>query len=66
MEPATNGVMIRYCKKIEKTTGKGTYDNCSYDYPNEVFEKGDDESYDEMLDRATSRFKELWKESYQK
>lgn len=60
MEPATNGVIISYCVKKEKTGGKGTYDNCSYDYKKEVYDFDTDEK---DLDGAFDRFKELWKEA---
>lgn len=68
MTPAENGIVIDYCKRTEKS-GKSTYDNCSYEYPKEVFEyekneSGEKESNDDVLERAMKRFKELWKESH--
>lgn len=66
MEPATNGVIISYCVKKEKPANKGTYDNCSYDYPKEVFDFDQDDAgkKTEGFDKAFERFKELWKEAH--
>jgi hypothetical protein len=66
MEPATNGVIISYCVKKEKAAGKGCYDNCSYEYPKEVFDfdGSDATTKKEGFDKAFERFKELWKEAH--
>lgn len=65
MEPATNGVIISYTQKTEKA-GKGTYDNCSYDYKKEVYDFDTKEEGENKkdLDGAFERFKELWKEAH--
>ena len=66
MEPATNGVIISYCVKKEKT-GKNTYDNCSYDYKKEVYDFDTDEKESgekKDIDGAFERFKELWKQAH--
>lgn len=65
MEPATNGVIISYCIKKEKTS-KNTYDNCSYDYKKEVydFDAKEEGENKKDLDGAFERFKELWKEAH--
>lgn len=65
MEPATNGVIISYTQKTEKP-GKGTYDNCNYDYKKEVydFDKEEEGEGKKDLDGAFERFKELWKEAH--
>jgi len=54
METADNGVIICYTQK--KKTGKGKYDNYSYDYKKEVFDFDDEEDSKEAFDR----FKELF------
>lgn len=64
MEPAKNGVIISYCEKTEKKGSKGTYDNCSYSYPKEVYDFDSDETKDAKFDEAFNRFKELWKQAH--
>lgn len=54
MQPAENGVIISYCKKKEPKY-KGSYDNCTYEYPKEVFNSPEE---------AFMRFKELWMEAF--
>jgi hypothetical protein len=51
MTPADNGVIISYCKKVKSESG-GSYDNCRYEYPKEVFGVSE-------IDNAFKRFKEL-------
>ena len=66
MEPATNGVIISYTEKKEKA-GKGTYDNCTYDYKKEVYDFDTEEKQGgdkKDIDGAFERFKELWKEAH--
>lgn len=65
MEPADNGVMIGYTEKI-KTPDKGHYDNCSYEYRKIVVERADGEDDDALIDRAGTKFVELWKQQYGK
>lgn len=58
MEPAKNGLIISYCEKRSNGKKGGTYDNCSYGYPKEVFDITDDKE-DEDLEKAFTRFREL-------
>lgn len=66
MEPAKNGFIISYCEKVNSPVKKGTYDNCSYTYPKEVFDiDGDsDETEKADLEKAFDRFKELAMRQY--
>jgi len=64
MEPAANGVIISWCERIEnKDSGKGTFDNCRYDYPKEVYDFDQDGESD-GIDKAFTRFKEIWMQQY--
>ncbi len=59
MTPAKNGFIISYCEKVEKSNGsKGTYDNCNYSYPKEVFDIDEDDSAED-IEKAFTRFREL-------
>ncbi len=67
MEPAKNGVILSYCERKEKpATSKNTYDNCTYDYPKEVFdfEEGASDPEGSAIEKAFGRFKELWMKQY--
>jgi len=64
MSPAKNGIIISYCEKTEKSGGKGTYDNCNYTYPKEVFDFDADENKEDKFNEAFDRFKELWKQAH--
>lgn len=67
MSAADNGVVISYCKRIEKDNpaSKNTYD-CNYrnEYPKVVIQQEDDETADDMIDRAGKEFIELWRQQY--
>lgn len=63
MEPADNGVIICYDVKTMSKGSKGQFDNCQYKSHKEVFDI-DGENEDESIDKAFSRFKELWMKSY--
>lgn len=62
MTAAKNGIIISYCEKTENNK-KGTFDNCSYEYPKEVFDFDSDDGEKDMTE-AFERFKELWKMQY--
>lgn len=61
MRPASNGIMVCYTEKKMPKRSKNSYDNCSYNYEQEVFEMQEGENKDDIFERALSRFKELWK-----
>lgn len=64
IEPAKNGAVISYDERTEKMNKKNTYDYCPSQQMTEAFETKDGETIDACLDRAMSRFTELWKKSH--
>lgn len=63
MDNADNGVIISYCERT-KLKGKGTYDG-GYDcqYRKEVFDVDDDDKENEEMEKAFTRYKELFMEA---
>lgn len=65
MEPATNGVIISYTEKTKKPGTEGrTYDDCSYSYKKEVYDIDDTDDGESDLEKAWTRFRELWMRQY--
>lgn len=65
MRPASNGVIISYTEKTKKpgTEGK-TYEDCSYQYRDEVFDTDDSDEGAGAMENAWARFRELWMRQY--
>ena len=55
VQKADNGYTLNYTKKTEKGLGKGTFDNCNYEYKSLVFEDaaGLKEELNELIDSMT-------------
>lgn len=62
MEAASNGAVISWSEKTQ-SSDKGTYDNVQWVDKKEVYDE-DEDGDEDGLEKAFSRFKELWMKQY--
>lgn len=63
LEPAENGFALSYdCVKKNPMKAQSTFENChSYESKKEVFQTTDSVSWDQALDQAAAKMKELYR-----
>ena len=63
LEPAENGFSLSYeCVKKNPMKGESSFENCMmHESKKEVFQTSDSVSWDQALDQAASRMKELYR-----
>ena len=63
MKAVDNGVIISY-SEMTRNGKKGTFDNCQHKYPEIAIQRLENESADDMIDRAGDEFLKLFKQQY--
>ena len=63
LEPAENGFSLSYdCVKKNPMKSESTFESCHlYEHKQEVFQTSDTVSWDQALDQAAARMKELYR-----